>query len=82
MPHVTIRLGTIEPLEPALLKAAPAGMPATEAIVHLGALELRGPAAGLRALAGACAEAAQMAEEYDQDPAGYDQREGTRPPPD
>jgi hypothetical protein len=82
MPHVTIRLGTIEPLEPALLKAAPAGMPATEAIVHLGALELRGPAAGLRALAGACAEAAQMAEEYDQDPAGYDEREGTRPPPD
>jgi hypothetical protein len=82
MPHVTIRLGTIEPLEPALLKAAPAGMPATEAIVHLGALELRGPAAGLRALAGACAEDAQMAEEYDQDPAGYDEREGTRPPPD
>jgi hypothetical protein len=82
MPHVTIRLGTIEPLEPALLKAAPAGMPATEAIVHLGALGLRGPAAGLRALAGACAEAAQMAEEYDQDPAGYDEREGTRPPPD
>jgi hypothetical protein len=81
MPHVTIRLGTVEPLEPALLKAAPAGLPATEAIVHLGALELRGPAAALRALADACAEAASMAEEYDQDPEGYDQREGTRPPP-
>jgi hypothetical protein len=82
MPHVTIRLGTSEPLEPALLKAAPAGAPATEAIVHLGALELRGSAAALRALASACAEAASMAEEYDQDPAGYDEREGTRPPPD
>lgn len=82
MPHVTIRLGTSEPLEPALLKAAPAGAPATEAIVHVGAVELRGPAAALQALADACAEAAQMAEEYDQDPEGYDQREGTRPPPD
>jgi hypothetical protein len=82
MPHVTVRLGTTEPLESALLKAAPAGAPATEAIVHLGALELRGSAAALRALADACAEAASMAEEYDQDPAGYDEREGTRPPPD
>jgi hypothetical protein len=82
MPHVTIRLGTPEPLEPAILKAAPAGAPATEAIVHLGALELRGSAAALRAMADACAEAASMAEEYDQDPAGYDEREGTRPPPD
>jgi hypothetical protein len=82
MPHVTIRLGTSEPLEPALLKAAPAGAPETEAIVHLGALELRGSAAALRALADACAEAASMSEEYDQDPAGYDEREGTRPPPD
>jgi hypothetical protein len=82
MPHVNIRLGTREPLEPALLKAAPSGAPATEAIVHLGVLELRGSAAALRALADACGEAASMAEEYDQDPAGYDEREGTRPPPD
>ena len=82
MPHVTIRLGTSELLEPALLKAAPAGAPATTAIVHLGALELRGSVAALRARADACAEAASMAEEYGQDPASYDEREGIRPPPD
>jgi hypothetical protein len=75
MPQITVKVGTRERLEPSILKATPLGALSTEAIVHVGALDLRGPAAALRALADACNDAALMAEQYDSDPAAYEQRE-------
>ena len=77
MPAITVKIGTRERLEPGILKGTPLGALSTEALVHLGALELRGPARAMRALADACEQAAEMAEEYDLDPTGYEEREET-----
>jgi hypothetical protein len=41
----------------------------------VGSTTIQGRAAALRALADACEEAASMAEEYDRDPAAYEERE-------
>jgi hypothetical protein len=75
MAHIRIKLGGREPLQPGILKATPLGALGTDAIVRVGQLELSGRAQALRALADALVEAAERAESYDADPAGYDERE-------
>jgi hypothetical protein len=70
-----VKIGQRERLEPGILKATPLGALSTEALVHIGATTIQGTAAALRALADACEEAASMAEEYDADPDGYNERE-------
>ncbi len=75
MARVTIHIGGRERLEPAISKATPMGLLGTEAIVHLGAASLIGSATAMRALADTCQEAAAMAEEYDADPAAFNQRQ-------
>jgi hypothetical protein len=75
MPIITIRLDLRERLEPGIVKGTPHDAIGTEARVHIGALELRGPAMVLRELAVACNDAALMAEEYGADPVRYEQRE-------
>jgi hypothetical protein len=75
MPQITIHIGGRERLEPAISKATPLGALATEALVWIGATRIRGSAAALRALADALVEAAELAEAYDADPDGFNQRE-------
>jgi hypothetical protein len=75
MPQVTIHLGGRDRLEPAISKATPLGALGTEALVWIGATRIRGSATAMRALADALAEAADLAEEYDADPDGFNQRE-------
>lgn len=76
MPAITVKIGTRERLEPGILKGTPLGALSTEALVRVGSTTIQGRAAALRALADACEEAASMAEEYDRDPAAYEEREG------
>jgi len=75
MARITIHLGTHERLEPTISKATPLGALGTEALVWIGATSICGSAAALRALADALVEAAGMAEAYDADPDGWNQRE-------
>ena len=75
MPRITIHVGGRERVEPTISKATPLGALGTEAIVHLGSTMITGRAAALRALADALVEAADMAEAYDADPDGWNQRE-------
>ena len=75
MPHITIRVGGRERLEPAITKATPMGLLGTEAIVRLGSTMITGRAPALRALADALVEAAELAEAYDADPDAYNERE-------
>jgi hypothetical protein len=75
MPRITIHVGGREPLEATISKATPMGLLGTEAIVRLGPAIITGTAAALRALADALVEAAEMAEEYDADPEGWNERE-------
>ena len=75
MPAITVKIGTRERLEPGILKGTPLGALSTEALVRVGSTTIQGRAAALRALADACEEAAAMAEEYDRDPAAYEERE-------
>jgi hypothetical protein len=75
MPRITIDIGTRERLEPAISKATPLGALGTEALVWIGATSIRGRATTLRALADALVEAAEMADAYDADPEGFDERE-------
>jgi hypothetical protein len=75
MPSITIHLGTRERLEPAITKATPLGALGTEALVWIGATRIRGRAAALRALADALVEAADLADAYDADPEGFNERE-------
>jgi hypothetical protein len=75
MPQITVKIGAHERLEPAISKATPLGALGTEAIVRLGSASITGRAAALRALADACNDAALMAEQYDADPAAYNERE-------
>jgi hypothetical protein len=78
MPQISVKIGSREPLAAQISKATPMGALPTDAVVRLGQLILYGPAAALRALADACTEAADLADAYDADPAGYDQRERER----
>jgi hypothetical protein len=75
MPRITIHVGGRERLEPAISKATPLGALGTEALVWLGATSITGSATALRALADALVEAADLAEAYDADPNGWNQRE-------
>jgi len=75
MPRITIHVGGREPLEATISKATPMGLLGTEAIVRLGPAIISGSATALQALADALVEAAEMAEEYDADPEGWNQRE-------
>jgi hypothetical protein len=78
MPKITIHLGGHEQLQATISKATPMGLLGTEAIVRLGAAMITGSATALRALADALVEAAGMAEAYDADPEGFNQRERER----
>jgi hypothetical protein len=77
MPRITIHVGGRERLEPAITKATPLGALGTEAIVHLGPTMITGTATALRALADALVEAADLADDYDADPDGFNQRKHT-----
>jgi hypothetical protein len=81
MPKITIHVGGRERLKPAISKATPLGALGTEALVWIGATSIRGSAAALRALADALAEAADLADDYDADPAAWNQREQTERDP-
>jgi hypothetical protein len=75
MPRITIHVGGREQLDATISKATPMGLLGTEAIVRLGLAIITGTATALRALADALVEAAEMAEEYDADPEGWNERE-------
>jgi hypothetical protein len=77
MPRITIHVGGRERLEPAISKATPLGALGTEALVWIGTTRIRGSAAALRALADALVEAAELADDYDADPDGFNQRKHT-----
>jgi hypothetical protein len=78
MPQISVKIGSREPLAAQISKATPMGALGTDAMVRAGQLLISGSAPALRALADACNDAALMAEQYDADPAGYDQRERER----
>jgi hypothetical protein len=75
MPNITVKIGTTESVHVTIAKATPMGALGTEAMVRVGQFLLTGSAAAMRAVADACTEAAELADAYDQDPDGYDQRE-------
>jgi hypothetical protein len=75
MPRITIKVGARERLEPAISKATPLGALGTEALVWIGTTCISGSAAAMRALADALVEAADLAEDYDADPAAFNERE-------
>jgi hypothetical protein len=75
MPRITIHVGGREQLEATISKATPMGLLGTEAIVRLGPAIITGSATALRALADALTEAADLAEAYDADPEGWNQRQ-------
>jgi hypothetical protein len=75
MPRITIHVGGRERLEPTISKATPMGALGTEAIVRLGPASITGSATALRALADALVEAADLADDYDADPDGFNERE-------
>ena len=75
MPRITIHVGRREQLEVTISKATPMGLLGTEAIVRLGPAIITGTATALRALADALVEAADLAEAYDADPDGWNERE-------
>ena len=75
MPRITIHVGGREQLEATISKATPMGLLGTEAIVRLGPAIITGTATALRALADALTEAADLADEYDADPEGWNERE-------
>ena len=75
MPRVTIRVGGPEPIGTTINKATPMGLLGTEAIVHLGTVNITGSATAMRALADALVEAADLADAYDADPDAFTQRQ-------
>jgi hypothetical protein len=75
MPRITVHVGAGERLVPAISKATPMGALGTEALVWIGATCLSGGAAALRALADALVEAADLADDYDADPDGFNEHE-------
>jgi hypothetical protein len=75
MPRVTVHIGGREQLLATILKATPLGALGTDALVYFGPVCLQGTANAMRALADVLVEAADMAEEYDRDPAAWAERE-------
>ncbi len=73
MPKVELQIGARERLQPAISKATL--LFGTDAEVRIGATAIRGSATAMRALADALVEAADMADAYDRDPDGFNQRE-------
>ena len=73
MPRVTIQIGARERLNPTISKATLL-MP-TDALVWIGATSISGTATAMRALADALIQAAELADAYDADPDGFNQRE-------
>jgi hypothetical protein len=73
MPRVTIHIGGRERLNPTISKGTL--LLPTDALVWIGATCISGTATAMRALADALTEAAEMAEAYDADPEGWNQRE-------
>jgi hypothetical protein len=73
MPKVEVQIGGRERLEPAISKATL--LFPTDAEVRIGATSIRGSAPAMRALADALVEAADMADAYDRDPDGFNERE-------
>ena len=73
MPKVEVQIGGRERLEAAISKATL--LFPTDAEVRIGATAIRGSATAMRALADALVEAADMADAYDRDPEGFNQRE-------
>ena len=71
MPRVTIRIGARERINPTISKATL--LLPTDALVSIGTTSIAGTA--MRALANALTEAAELAEAYDADPDGFNQRE-------
>jgi len=82
MARITIHVGAGERLEPAVSKATPMGALGTEALVWIGATNISGSAAALRALADALVEAAELAYDYDADPDAFNKREQAERDPD
>jgi hypothetical protein len=73
MPQVTIRIGARERINPTISKATL--LLPTDALVWIGATSIAGTATAMRALADALAQAAELADAYDADPDGFNQRE-------
>jgi hypothetical protein len=73
MPRVTIHIGARERLNPTISKGTL--LLPTDALVWIGATSISGTATAMRALADALTEAAEMADAYDADPEGFNQRE-------
>jgi hypothetical protein len=73
MPRVTITVGGRERLNPTISKGTQ--LLPTDALVWIDTTCIKGTATTLRALADALIEAADLAEEYDADPDGWNQRE-------
>lgn len=78
MPHLRLTISGNERMDPAIAKTMRLGLLATEAIVHIGAVEIRGRAEALRSLADAASAAADMADAYDRDPEAYERTEERR----
>jgi hypothetical protein len=75
MPRVTIHIGEREELRATISKGTPLGALGTDALVYSGPLIIKGTAKALRALAGACQQAAALADQYDEDPEAWNARE-------
>jgi hypothetical protein len=73
MPRVTIHIGGRERINPTISKATL--LLPTDALVWIGATSISGTATAMRALADALTEAAELADAYDADPEGFNQRE-------
>jgi len=73
MPKVDVQIGARERLEAAISKATL--LFPTDAEVRIGTTSIRGSSTAMRALADALVEAADMADAYDRDPEGFNQRE-------
>ena len=73
MPKVEVQIGGRERLEAAISKATL--LFPTDAEVWIGATGFKGRDRAMRALADALVEAADMADAYDRDPDGFNQRE-------
>ena len=73
MPKVKVQINARERLKTAISKATL--LFPTDAEVQIGATAIRGSATAMRALADALVEAADMADAYDRDPEGFNQRE-------
>jgi hypothetical protein len=73
MARVDIRIGARERLNPTISKATL--LLPTDALVWIGATSIAGTATAMRALADALAQAAELADAYDADPDGFNQRE-------